>query len=315
MRELLRHRLGNWLHCVLLLGGMGGLLALLGWVLGGPDGVLWTAILGVIALLLSPRLTPGLILRMYGARPLSGWDVPELQQLLRVIAQRAGLPRPPALYYVPSRVMNAFAVGHRSEAAIALSDGILRGLGLRELGGVLAHELSHIRNNDMWIMGLADAVSRLTGGLALAGQILLLVNLPLLLLGQATVPWLAVALLVAAPALSALLQLALSRSREYDADLQAVRLTGDPRGLAAALTRLEQQHGGWIERILLPGRRDPNPSVLRTHPATAERVRRLLALERELEAEPPLGLQESFSLRDFPPITRRPRWRFGGSWY
>jgi heat shock protein HtpX len=205
-------------------------------------------------------------------------------------------------------------VGRRNEAGIAVTDGLLRGLGPRELTGVLAHELSHIANEDMWIMGLADAVSRLTSGLSLAGQILLLVNLPLLLLGQVTLPWLAVALLIAAPAVSALLQLALSRRREYDADLQAVRLTGDPRGLAAALSRLERYRSGWLGRVLLPGRGDPDPSLLRTHPATDERVRRLLELEREVEVAFP-GVQQRFSLRDFPPVSRRPRWRVGGYRY
>ena len=144
---------------------------------------------------------------------------------------------------------------------------------------MLAHELSHIRNNDLWMMGLADAVSRLTRMLSWMGQLLLLINLPMLILGGDTFPWLLVLLLIGAPSLSFLLQLALSRTREYEADLDAATLTGNPRGLANALAKMERLRGGWLERLFLSGRRPREPAVFRTHPDTADRVRRLLELE------------------------------------
>jgi heat shock protein HtpX len=84
----------------------------------------------------------------------------------RASASARGLPQAPALYYVPSRMLNAFAVGQRHEVAIALTDGLLRHLTLRELAGVLAHEVGHVRNHDLWIMGLADAIGRLTSDAA-----------------------------------------------------------------------------------------------------------------------------------------------------
>ncbi len=127
-------------------------------------------------------------------------------------------------------------------------------------------------------MGLADLFSRLTSLLSLLGLSLLLLYLPLALLTQVEFNGLALLLLVLAPHLSALAQLGLSRTREYDADLNAAALTGEPEALARALVKIEQLQHGWWERILLPGRKIPEPSLLRTHPPTAERVERLLQL-------------------------------------
>src|SRR6185369_6035200 len=102
---------------------------------------------------------------------------------------------------------------------------------MRELVGVLAHETSHIANRDTWVMSFADVTGRITRILSILGQLLLLLNLPILIMGNRPIPWLPLLLMAFAPSLSALLQLALSRSREYEADLQGSRLTGDPLGL------------------------------------------------------------------------------------
>jgi heat shock protein HtpX len=117
--------------------------------------------------------------------------------------------------------------------------------------------------------------------MSLIGQFLVLLNIPLLLLGEVTIPWVAILVLILAPGLSGVLQLALSRTREYAADLGAVRLTGDPRGLASALHRLEQLNRGLLSRLFPGGGGMPIPNILRTHPETEERVERLLRLERE----------------------------------
>lgn len=185
--------------------------------------------------------------------------------------------------------MNAFAVGRSSASAIGITDGILRALSGRELLGVIAHEVSHIRNDDIFVMGLADLLTRATHVLCLLGQILLLLSLPYAL-SVNTLPfsWWVIPLLIAAPTLSALMQLALSRTREFDADLNASELTGDPEGLASALQRMDHLQGNWFERILLPGRHDPGPSLLRTHPDADQRVRRLLALRNKRAPEIPL---------------------------
>jgi len=279
-----QHRWLNRLQSLALLVLMGGFLTLLGWLLWGPPGVLVLLTLGVAGIMLNPSASPRWVMRLYGAERLSPNRAPDLWRALKVLSQRAGLRATPDLYYVPSRVLNAFAVGAPNGSAIALSDGLIRQLNARELLGVLAHEMSHIVNNDLWVMGLADMFSRTTSILSLVGQFLLIMNLPLVLAGAATISWWAILLLVFAPNLSALAQLALSRTREYDADLNAVRLTGDPQGLMSALAKIEELQGGWMERILLPGRRVPDPSLLRTHPRTGDRISRLLELKPELPA-------------------------------
>jgi len=301
---------------------MAGFMALLGWLLWGEAGVQWLLWITVLLVLINPAVSPQVILRMYGASRLGPDQLPGLQQTLAILSQRAGLERSPELYYVPSQVLNAFAVGNRRNAIIAVSDGLLRHLDKRELLGVLAHEISHVQHNDIWVMGLADLFSRATSLLSTFGQLLLLINLPLILLSQVTISWFAITLLIFAPQFSALAQLALSRVREYDADLNAARLTGDPLGLASALTKLVQYGGGVMERILLPGRRTPEPSLLRTHPPTEERIRRLQSLV-DSERLGPLHSDEfrdpmsQFNMQDAfaSPVRRRPRRHFNGLWH
>jgi len=316
-------RLRNLLQSTLLLGAMALLCGWLARLVGG-DGFMWLA-LGLLAAgyLFNPQLSPWLLLRLYGARPIDPRAAPQLYAVLRLLAERAGLPHLPTLFYLPSNVMNAFATGSRARAAIALSDGLLRRMELRELAGVLGHEVSHIRHQDLRVMGFADLVSRLTQLLSMVGQLLLLVSLPLLLFGGYPIPWLPILLLLAAPTPSALAQLALSRSREYDADLGAALLTGDPEGLASALQKMEIYQGRVVEQILFPGQRLPDPSLLRTHPPTSERIRRLLELrdqpDWELNSLPPLGMLEVFEIPGWADILAPqplcPRWRRSGLWY
>jgi heat shock protein HtpX len=315
--KLLHHKFMNWLQSIAILGGMGGLLAAVGWLLGGIELMIWAVVAGALLLLLAPRVSPRLILRVYGAREIGPYGAPELLQLIVELSRRAGLAHVPRLYYVPSQVLNAFTVGRHDEAAVALSDGLLRQLTLRELAGVIAHELSHVRNNDIWVMDLADLVGRLTSVLSLFGQLLLIFSLPLVALTDANVPWLAILLLVFAPALSSLLQLALSRTREFDADLHAAALTGDPYGLASALVKLERQPVGLTGRFFLPRRRDPVPSVLRTHPHTAKRVERLLSLVKEQPAAYPWRLADRplHLPHQHPRVGRLPRHHFTGLWH
>ena len=168
-------------------------------------------------LLLEPAAASGLTLRLYGARPLHPNEAPDLWAVLRELAARAGLPAVPVPHYVPSGVVNAFATGTKHHAAIALTDGLLRSLTLRELTGVLGHEIAHIANEDLRVMGLADSISRLTHLLALLGQIMLLFSLPALLWGTVAIQWPALLLLAVSPQLALLAQLGLSRVREFDA--------------------------------------------------------------------------------------------------
>ena len=280
------HALRNRVLSALLVLAMAGFLALLGWLLWGESGLIVLLSACVATLLVQPLLSPGLVMRLQGARPVDPREAPRLAAMLDELAARAGLPAAPRLHYLPSRTANAFTVGAPDDAAIAVTEGLLRALDARELAGVLAHEVSHVRNRDPWVMTLADMFGRLTGLLALFGAVLLLVNLPLLLFAQVTVDWVAVALLLLAPQLSGLAQLALARTREYDADLNAVRLTGDPDGLARALDKIDRARGGFWRRWLFPGYRDPVPPVLRTHPETASRIARLRELRKAERASP-----------------------------
>lgn len=315
-RELIHQRLINALQSMLILGGMVALFALVGWLLGGAQVMLWTAGVGLFVLLLAPRISPALMLRFYGARPLGAADAPQLHSLLWELSGRAGLARAPALFYIADALPNAFSLGSRRDAVVVVTDGLLRDLSPRELSGALAHEMSHIAHNDVWLMGLADQVSRMTGVLSLLGQLLILLNLPLILLGRGSVSWFAIALLILAPNISALLQMALSRSREFRADLGAADLTGDPAALASALVKLEQDRGGLAARLILPSRRNRAPSILRSHPDTGERIRRLLTLAPSRAGASPLPPLGPFAEPpSHGPVRHRPRRHWGGLWH
>ena len=313
-----RHVWRNRIQSVILLLTMALFLTLLGTLLWGPDGVWFMLTVGAMAVLLGPTVSPQWVMRLYGARKLSADEAPALHQMVRELAERADIGHVPEIYYLPSSMLNAFAVGNSRQSAIAVTDGLLRHLTQRELFGVLAHEISHVRNNDLFVMGLADTFSRATSTLSLMGQFLLLLNLPLILLSGATISWFAIFLLVFAPTLSSLAQLALSRTREFDADLGAAWLTRDPEGLASALEKIEQIQGSWLERIFMPGRGIPEPSVLRTHPDTSERIARLMSLKARLGgAEPALPDRPApwVSTLDGP-VERPPRWHMGsGLWH
>jgi heat shock protein HtpX len=249
--------------------------------------------------------------------PVHPWDMPRIVGVLNELAERADLPHPPQLYWIRSPTLNAFALGRRDDAAIAVTDGLIRTLSLRELAGVLGHEISHIRNGDLWLMGLADTVSRLTRMMSLFGQILLLFNLPLLLADAVTIPWGLILLLVLAPTIGALLQLALSRTREYDADLGGAMLTGDPMALAGALRKLDRYGRGLWESLLMPSRRNPSPSLLRTHPPTEERFRRLASLSDRIPGAGSVPAFDDHSSAGgrFRVVQAQPRHRLTGLWY
>ncbi len=308
-----RHRALNTVHTWLLAGGSLALLTVTAYVFGGLFGVIVALIFGAISIRLVQRVSPKMVLSMYKARPVSRASFPEGAAMVDELARRAGLERVPQLYVVPSAMMNAFAVGSREEAAIAITDGLARRLTLRELAGVLAHEMSHIAHNDLRVMAFADMVSRYTSVMSTIGILSLFFNI----LGSAggyaaPIPWLAALTLIVAPTIGGLLQLALSRTREFDADLGAALLTGDPDGLAMALTKLERAHRGMWETLILPGGRSPAPSILRSHPPTQERLERLAAL-RPQGASTQLAARTDAPRRraSFVPQVRRMPWGNG----
>lgn len=313
-RQRRRHKWRNVLHSALLLLGMAAILLVSAGSLWGIEVALWAVFGGLAGFALSPRVAPEWVMRAYRAQAVDRYSFPEGVALVEALSERAGLEHAPRLHILPSSTLNAFAVGQRRRAAIGVTAGLLQVLDRRELAGVLAHEISHVRNNDLWLMGLADMMSRLTSLMATLGMVLAMLSLPLFLFGQAPVPLLTLGILIASPTFGSLLQLALSRAREFDADLEAATLTRDPAGLASALKKLDRYQGRYWEEILLPGRRMPEPSLLRTHPPTHERVERLLSLYAE--TEPPAFVHGSCGLpAGIAPVTSRPRYRWPGYWY
>ena len=310
-RELFQsHRLRNLTHSMLLLGAMVILLAVIGRLFFGTSGLVLAAV-AVAAIFTLGRASPRWVLGVHRARRLAPHQAPGLHRLVGELARRADLRAVPELYLVPSPALNAFAVGNVSESAIGVTRGLLASLDRRELGGVLAHEISHIRHHDLWVMGLAQLLGGMTRSLSLLGQLMALFAAPALLLGGLQASWVvALLLLIAAPGLSALLQLALSRTREFEADLGAARLTGDPLGLASALSRLEARQGGWW-RVLFPAARRRETSLLDSHPATAERVARLRSLVDRPRSisRAPVRMSTAEPLLVPVRVVRAPRWR------
>jgi heat shock protein HtpX len=268
------HNLRNTLHTWILIAGSALLMGAIAWTVFGAGGLVWAAIFGGFGVWSASRISPNMVLKLFKAQPLSEAEAPDLHRIVRELAKRADLPSVPRLHYVGSQVLNAFAVGRAEDSAVTVTDGLLRAMSLRQIAGILAHEISHVRNGDLKVMAMADVLSRITSTMAMVG----LLGIPAILGTGWNIPWTGILLLIAAPTLSGLLQLGLSRAREYDADLDGAELTGDPEGLASALALLEKKQGRLWESVVLPGGRTPQPSLLRTHPQTQERIDRLLAL-------------------------------------
>ena len=266
------HQTANRQSSALAIAGMTLLLAMCGWIVGGTEG-LHQALTGGAPRPNGPAVAHETILQWFGARLLRPAELPGLFSILADVCDRARLTRLPDIYCVPaSGDMNAYALGGPEGAAIILTEGLLRRMTRNEIAGILAHEVAHIRNNDIWTMSWAAALHRAIEWTSLTGLLLLeaqhsgtAVNQPL------------AALLHAAPSIAQLLRLALSRTRELDADATALELTGDWQALIAALDKLERHHAGF-PALAVAAREDGPTRLFRSHPATAERVGTLLRL-------------------------------------
>ncbi len=278
----------NYLRTAML---MAGLLALLVWVgghFGGASGMLLFGSIGVAFNLGAWWFSDRIALAVHRARPVSREQLPGVYEIVDELARSANIP-PPPVYLIPSPSPNAFATGRSpSHAAVAVTEGILQLLSPRELRGVLAHEISHVVNRDTFISTVAAIFAGLisAAGYALRWGLILGTGSASDDRDHSAVGDLAIALV--APLVAMLLQLAVSRSREYGADAAGARLSHDPEALASALERLD--YG--IQR-----RPDPfagpatahlfimNPfsgrsllSLLSTHPPTEQRIARLRAM-------------------------------------
>ena len=310
------HKLRNARQSLLLVGGLTIVTAFSAYLLWAWPGVIVTLVWIFGLYMFAPRIPPEAVMGMYRATKLDPRRGDTITQIVASLSQRAELAAVPDVYIIPSTTLNAFATGRPDKAVIGITEGLLRRLDPSELAGVLAHEISHVRNNDLAVMGLADVMTRFTQMLSYLALFLAFFHLPRILAGEGDLSLMALLILYLAPSIGSLLQLGLSRTREYDADLEGAFLTGNPRGLVSALRKLERYQGRFWEDLVfpVPGRRIPHPSLLRSHPTTEERVGRLLALEGrptlppiEVAPEPIAALAGTAALR--------PRTRWPGVWY
>jgi heat shock protein HtpX len=277
--------MNNQVKTILLLGALSALLVGLGTVIAPGSLYLFLALAALLnlgAYFFSDRL----VLRMHGARPISPADSPAVHEIVQELSARAGIPTP-RLYLVPAPHANAFATGRNPEhGVVAVTQGLLQTLDLRELRGVLAHEIAHIRNRDILIASVAATLAAAVSYIANMLQWTAIFGGGSQQDRESQGPGLLAALV--APIGAMMVQLAISRSREYLADETAARLTGEPEALAGALARLS------ASAEVVPGDVEPataslfivNPfagaqgiaTLFATHPPVRERIKRLRAL-------------------------------------
>lgn len=275
----------NQFKTVALLGLLSGLLVSLSYSLGGSGGALMGVAFAAIMNLGSWFYSDKIALAAYQAQPVSAQDAPQLHAMVAKLTDRAQMPMP-QVYIIPSPAANAFATGRDPDhAAVAVTQGIMQMLPPEELEAVIAHELSHIYNRDTLTQAVAATV---------AGAISWLAQMAFWFMGSSRDddgpnPLVALVGVLVAPLAATIIQLGISRTREFAADAGAARLTGNPRALANALGRLERgsqqlplDANPAFAPLLIMGvpSRQMLANLFSTHPSTQDRIQRLLDLDR-----------------------------------
>ncbi len=278
--------LGNWLKTTVLMAAIVALFGVIGAYLGGANGMIMALIFGGAMNFFAYWFSDKMVLRMYNAREVDEASAPQFYSMVRDLAQRAGLPMP-RVYLIDEAQPNAFATGRNPEnAAVAATTGILNLLSAREIRGVMAHELAHVRHRDILISTISATM---------AGAISALANFAMFFGGRDSegrpanpVATILVALL--APLAASLIQMAISRSREFEADRGGAEISGDANALADALTKIDryargipmqvaEEHPATAQMMIMnPLSGGGIAGLFSTHPATEERVARLRAL-------------------------------------
>jgi len=274
--QMTRHRHKSRVMVAALLGAITAVLLLSANLIAGPNAMIVAAALIAAGVMSAQRVAPAMVMQIFKAKPIGPHEWPEAYNTVNALRQRANIEEMPQLYCLPGAAMMAFSTGSQKEPVIALSVGALQHLTSRELHGIIAHELAHVSSGDMTLLMLSEVMGRLTRTFATLGLVL---AIWLAIAGEARVPFLTLIVLALAPTAVSLLQLALSRNREYDADDYAADLTGDPAGLASGLRKIEREQASIWRRLFQPYVRGDVPTLLRSHPKTEERVARLLARE------------------------------------
>lgn len=283
----------SYVRTAMLMAAMTALFLFVGFLLAGEAGIVIALVLAGGMNLFAWWNSDKMVLRQQGAREVDARSAPELHAMVRDLAGRAGLPMP-RVYVMENAQPNAFATGRNpGNAAVAVTTGLMQGLSREELAGVIAHELAHIKNRDTLIMTItatfAGAISMLANFALFFGNNR---NNPLGIVGV-------LAMMILAPLAAALVQMAISRTREYEADRAGAEICGRPLWLASALERIQagaariDNHAA--ERnpatahmfIVNPLHAHAHDRLFSTHPATANRVAALVALAREMGEDAP----------------------------
>jgi heat shock protein HtpX len=276
---------GNWMKTSILMAGIVALFGAVGAMLGGQQGMLLALLFGGATNLWAYWFSDKMVLKMYNARQVDGTTSPYLYNMVRELAHRANLPMP-KVYIIDEAQPNAFATGRNPDnAAVAATTGIMRMLSERELRGVMAHELAHVKNRDILISTMSATV---------AGAISMLAQFGMFFGGRdgenRPHPVMQIAVMLLAPLAAMIIQMAISRTREFGADRGGAEISGDPQALASALAKIDayargipmhtaEAHPETAQMMIM------NPlsggglrSLFSTHPSTEERIARLRAM-------------------------------------
>jgi heat shock protein HtpX len=278
--------LGNWLKTSVLMAGIMALFGAIGLYLGGTQGMLMALVMGGGMNVYSYWNSDKMVLRMYNAQEVDATSSPYLYNMVAELAKNAQLPMP-RVYLINEAQPNAFATGRNPEhAAVAATAGIMKMLSERELRGVMAHELAHVKHRDI----LTSTISA-----TMAGAISMLANFAMMFSGRGQDgrprnPIATMAVMMLAPLAASVIQMAISRAREFEADRGGAEISGDPLALASALSKIESfAHGIPMNTadahpetaqmmIMNPLSGGGLRGLFSTHPATAERIARLQEL-------------------------------------
>ena len=278
--------LGNWLKTSLLMAAIMALFGVIGSYMGGASGMMMALVFGGAMNLFAYWFSDKMVLRMYNAQEVDAASAPQFYAMVRELAQQAQLPMP-RVYLIDEAQPNAFATGRKPEhAAVAATTGILHLLSARELRGVMAHELAHVQHRDILISTISATM---------AGAISSLANFALMFggrdsEGRPSNPIASIALALLAPLAATLIQMAISRAREFEADRGGAEICGDPDALASALAKIDayargipmptaDEHPATAQMMIMnPLSGGGLAGLFSTHPATEERVARLRAM-------------------------------------
>ena len=276
---------GNWLKTAILMAGILALFAAVGGAIGGAQGMLIAFLLGAGMNFFAYWFSDKMVLRMYNAQEVDAASSPYLYNMVKELAQRAQIPMP-RVYLIDEAQPNAFATGRNPDhAAVAATTGILQLLSARELRGVMAHELSHVKHRDILISTISATVAGAISSLAQFGMLFGGSRD-----GERANPIVSIVVMVLAPIAAMLIQMAISRAREFEADRGGAEISGDPHALADALAKIDayargipmhtaEAHPETAQMMIM------NPlsggglrGLFSTHPATEERIGRLRAM-------------------------------------